>query len=443
MACHEELAKELRQFETFYDLKRDALLAYGYPYEYFSTDHFFIKLTFLNPTLDPGWKVLGESSPFANSLKPWGNFCALRFSNEEQSLLEDLRVKLHRIKSELCVLFYHALMQKEHTPQTLCDGAGSIIAKQLNRDEANKLLALERKYDGLFLYKAKIMDEWIGRQSEFLVDIGTGGLNAIIDATLFIAGELESSRIHGAKNTLAKLLNGRELDSYYRLWQVMGRPEIKKFNAFLDQNSDYFTVIADCGKHFEPVLKESIKKHITIPVTVKKEYAEEISHAAKHLEQGGEVHLGGLTYTATGTKKEKPGTNDIIPGKFKVNITGLKNPKQQIFIDDREVQLSPESFIFFLRLAVARKEAKDGMIVLKNEQLVPYLSHQKVQRLRQELACQLKSNADIVGNDDSGSYGLNTTTSRIKIAAAKLRAQDNGRIDAILNLLEAQNDRDL
>ena len=440
---HDELAEELRQFESFYDLKRDSLLAYGYPYEYFSTDRFFIKLTLMNPTLDPGWKVQGESSPFANSLKQWENFCALRFSNGEQTFLGDLRVKLHHIKSELCVLFYHALMHKEHTPQTLCDGAGSIIAKQLNRDEANQLLALERKYDGLFLYKAKIMDKWIGRQSKFLVDIGTGGLNAIIDATLFTAGELESSRIHEAKSTLVKLLGYRELDSYYRLWQVMGRPEIKKLNAFLDQNSDYFAVIADYGKHFEPLLTESIKKYITIPVTVKKEYAEKISHAAKHLEQGGELHLGDLTYTATGTKipeprvlEEKATPHDIIPGKFKVHITGLNNPRPQIFIDDREMQLSTGSFMLFLRLAVARKEAKDGMLLFKNEKLITHLSHQKMQRLRKDIEYQLKSPAEVIGNDNSGGYSLNTTPGRIKIAEAKLRAQANDIINDILNLLK-------
>lgn len=436
-------AAEIRAFESFYDQKRDSLLAYGYPYEYFTFDSFFLKLTFLNPTLDPGWKVEGESSPFANSLNRWENFYALKFSHEESTFLDDMRVKLHHIKSDLCLLFYHALEHNEHTPQTLCDKAGQIIAKQLNRDEANRLLHLEQRYKGLFQYKACVMDDQVGKQEKFLLDIGSGGLHAMLDAVLFVAEELETSRLDKTKTMLTALLQGRELSSYYRLWQTMGPKELKNLNKFLDANSDYFGAIAKYGKHFEPLLIDGIKKHITTPVVVKKEHAEKISHAAKHLEQGGEIRLGELAYTATGTKKPKPRTlkektapNVIIPGKFKVNITGLKNPKQQIFIDDREVQLSEAGFLLFLRLAVARKEGKDGMVVFKNEKLVPHLSHQKIQRLWKDVAYQLKSDAKIIGNDSSGGYCLNTAASRIKINIQKLKNQDDGHIDEILKLLK-------
>ncbi|MDD2772510.1 MAG: hypothetical protein PHP45_02325 [Elusimicrobiales bacterium] len=437
-----ELAAEIREFDNFYDEKRDSLLAYGYPYAYFAIDSFFIKLTFLNPTLDPGWKVQGKNNPFADSLNQWENFGALKFSHEESTFLEDSRIKLHHIKSELCLLFYHALEHNEHTPQTLCDKAGQIIAKHLNRDEANRLLHLEQRYAGLFQYKACVMNDQVGKQEKFLLDIGSGGLHAMMDAVLFVAEELETSRLDKTKTILTALLQGRELSSYYLLWQTMDPNELKKLNKFLDGNSDYFSTMAKYGKHFKLLLMNGIKKHITIPVAVKKEHAEKISHAAKHLEQGGELRLGEIAYTATGTKRAKPqklkekATLDaIIPGKFKVHITGLKNPKQQIFIDGREVQLSEAGFLLFLRLAVARKEGKDGMVVFKNEKLVPHLSHQKVKRLWEDLAYKLKNDAKIIGNDSSGGYCLNTTASRIKINIQRLRKQSDGLIDAILGLL--------
>jgi len=81
------------------------------------------------------------------------------------------------------------------------------------------------------------------------------------------------------------------------------------------------------------------------------------------------------------------------------------------------------------------------MILLKTEKLVPKLSHQKIKRLRQELAYQLKNDAELIGNDDSGSYGLNTLAGRIKINVRELQSQDIGQIDDILELLPQNTER--
>ena len=435
-----ELAAEIRGFDGFYYEKRNMLLAYGYPYVYFAFDSFFMRFTFLNPTLDPGWKVQGENSPFANSVNQWDNFGALNFSIEESTFLDDSRIKLHRIKSELCLLFYHAVKHKEHTPQTLCDEAGKLIAKHLDRNEANRLLQLEQRYKELFQYKACVRNEQVGKQAELLLDIGSGGLTAMLNAVLFIAEEIDTTRLHKTKTTLMKLLEGRELSSYYRCLQIMAPQALRKLNKFLDENSDYFNVLANYGKRFEPLLIDSIKKHITIPITVKKEHVDKISHAAKHLEQGGELRLGELAYTATGVKSAKPSApkgkpQPIVPGKLKVSITGLKRPSNVVIIDGHELQLTDANFLLFLRLAVGLKEGKDGLVLMKHDTTVPDFSHQKVNRLKQELAYGLKCKADIITNDWKGSYGINTRANLVKINSKALRVQDDGRIDAILNLI--------